>query len=223
MVSPLAHTFEWWSVDYFNSPVLNAEKPFAAWAENFTQKVKLRFAEGPRVLIGYSLGGRLALQALAKDPSLYDAVILLSANPGLTREKERFDRRQNDKAWAQKFSELPWQQVLSEWNAQPVFKDSVHEPIRSESDFERSQLASALTEWSLANQQDLREVIAKNSEKILWLSGDRDIKFQSIAMELKRLAPGLQTEIVPKASHRVIFDNPAETAAMMIRFLLAKG
>jgi 2-succinyl-6-hydroxy-2,4-cyclohexadiene-1-carboxylate synthase len=219
MVSPLAGQFEWRSIDYMKVPGLGPQSSFAIWARNFNQKIRAEMGQGPCVLVGYSLGGRLALQALKADPGLYKAAVFISTNPGLQREKDIQDRIMNDQMWAQKFLETPWDQLMKEWNSQAVFKDSLSEPQRLESHYERPALAQALTEWSLAKQEDFRELIIQQSEKILWVSGDKDIKFASIAMELKKRAPVLQTETLAKASHRVMFDKPSELAQKMISFI----
>ncbi len=219
VVSPLGGRVELWPVDYMSQPELNSTNSFLSWAEAFNQKVLQKFSHGRRILIGYSLGGRLAMHALAARPEMYDAAIFLSTNPGIMREKEKQERWQADQQWAQKFAILPWPDLLREWNAQSVFKDGTLEPPREESSYDRALLSSALTEWSLAKQEDFRDCVAKNSDKILWLTGEKDIKFLSIAMELKKRAPGLNTQSVTKASHRLIFDNPSETAQRMIRFL----
>lgn len=202
-----------------NHPQLNPQNSFIQWTRNFNQKVTADFPSGPRVLVGYSLGGRLALHALADQPNLYDAVILISVNPGLVREKDRQARWQTDLQWAEKFQQLSWQELLQEWNAQTVFKDSLSEPKRAEEQYDRSQLAAALTEWSLSKQADFRELIISQQEKIFWLSGDNDIKFLSLAMELQKRAPGLRAESISQSSHRVLFDNPTELAGKMIEFL----
>jgi len=222
MVSPLAQHFEWWPVDYMNSENLNPRHSFLNWSRNFNQQVVLKFPHGPRVLVGYSMGGRLALHALAESPQIYDAVILLSTNPGLTREKEKQDRWQSDLVWAQKFAQLPWAEVIAEWNEQNVFKGSVAEPQRLESFYNRDLLAAALSEWSLAKQADFRELIASQQKKILCMSGEKDIKFLSLAMELKKRAPDLAEVAISRASHRILFDNPTEVATQMIEFLTKK-
>lgn len=219
VVSPLASRIEWWSVDYMNQPELNSTKSFLSWTEAFNRKVLKKFPDGRRVLVGYSLGGRLALHALAAKSNIYDAAIFLSTNPGILREREKQERLQADQQWAQKFAALPWPELLGEWNAQSVFKGGALEPQREEGFYDRTLLSSALVEWSLAKQEDFRERITKNSEKILWLSGEKDIKFLSLAMELKKRAPGLSAEVVAKSSHRLIFDNPSEVAQLMIQFL----
>lgn len=219
MVSPLAHQFEWRSVDYMKTPGLDPKNSFENWAKNFNQKIKVQFPRGPRVLVGYSLGGRLALQALKQEPDLYDRAIFISTNPGLQRDKEKQERIANDEQWAKKFLEYPWETLMREWNAQGVFKDSLSEPQRLEANYQRPLLAEALTAWSLAKQEDFRELIAQQSQKILWVSGEKDIKFASIAMDLKKRSPQIETEILPKASHRVLFDQPSELAQKMISFI----
>lgn len=219
MVSPLAHQFEWWSVDYMKTPGLDPQNDFATWARNFNMKVRQKFPEGPCVLVGYSLGGRLALQAMKAAPDLYEKFIFVSTNPGLQRDKDKEDRAQSDLQWSQKFLEMPWPTLMQEWNAQGVFKDSLSEPQRLEADYDRRALAQSLLEWSLAQQQDFRAEIAQRASQILWVSGEKDIKFASIAMDLKKRAPVLAAEIFPKVSHRVLFDQPAELAQKMIQFL----
>jgi 2-succinyl-6-hydroxy-2,4-cyclohexadiene-1-carboxylate synthase len=219
MVSPFAGSFEWWSVDYMANPLLNSKNSFELWAGNFNQKVKLKFSEGPRVLIGYSLGGRLALHAFAANPEMYDHVILISTNPGLTREKERQERWLSDFAWSQKFQKMPWNELVREWNSQSVFKDSIAEPPREESKYDRELLSNALIEWSLVKQPDFREVIAQNAQKFFWISGEKDIKYISLGMELTKKAPTLKSTVIPRSSHRILFDNPSELASQMIHFL----
>lgn len=219
MISPLAQQFEWWSVDYMKTPGLDPRNGFAQWARNFNLKVRQKFSEGPCVLVGYSLGGRLALHALQADPALYSKAIFISTNPGLQRDKDKEDRAKSDLVWSQKFLEMPWGALQVEWNAQAVFKESLSEPQRLEGHYDRRMLAQSLLEWSLAQQGDFRETIAQQGEKVLWLSGEKDIKFASISMDLQRRSPGLEAKILPKSSHRVLFDQPHELSKAMIQFL----
>lgn len=219
MISPLAHQFEWWNVDYMNTPGLDPSNDFATWARNFNAKVRQQFPEGPRILVGYSLGGRLALHALQADSALYEKAIFVSANPGLQRDKDKEDRAQMDLSWSQKFLEMPWAALMKEWGSQAVFKDSLSEPQRSEAAYSRALLSQSLLQWSLAQQGDFRNLIAGLSEKILWVAGEKDIKFASISMDLKKRSPALESLLLPKASHRVMFDQPHELAQAMIQFI----
>lgn len=53
---------------------------------------------GRKILVGYSMGGRLALHALLEG-GLWDAAILISPHPGLESEEERAARRAGDAEW----------------------------------------------------------------------------------------------------------------------------
>src|ERR1041385_616117 len=68
-----------------------------------------------RVLVGYSMGGRLALQALIEGAA-FDRAVIVSA--GLNLEEGREERRERDEAWAMRFESDEWENVMRDWNAQ---------------------------------------------------------------------------------------------------------
>ena len=171
----------------------------------------------PRVLVGYSLGGRIALHAILKAPQLWQGAVIVSANPGLAEQNERTERLKADEIWAQKFETEAWDKLLSLWNSQGVFstqKNEVenhsqqHQMKRREAFFSRSRLAAALRGCSLGVQEDLRPRLKALEQSILWIVGDEDLKFKSIALELKSLNSLIKARIVPQAGHRVLFDQP---------------
>ncbi len=219
MASSLADQFEWWSVDYLNTPGLDPRNDFTAWAKNFNNKVLQRFPEGPRILVGYSLGGRLALHALKVASELYDNAIFISTNPGLLRDKEKAEREKSDQQWSEKFLKTPWAELMNEWKTQPVFKDSLTEPHRLEASYDRSMLAQSLQQWSLVRQEDFRDFIAQKGSQILWVCGEKDIKFASIAMELEKRSAKIQSVTLPKVSHRILFDQPSGLAQAMLSYI----
>src|SRR5262249_24349650 len=53
----------------------------------------------PSHLVGYSLGGRLAIGLLVRHPGLFTGATLVSAQPGLATERERLERRMADDRW----------------------------------------------------------------------------------------------------------------------------
>src|SRR5690606_21950754 len=110
-----------YAVDYFNHDKLGPQNNFAAWAKNFNTWVTEITQGSPAYLVGYSLGGRLALHALKENPKLWQQVFLLSTNPGLQDDSARGIRARQDQAWAEKFKSDPWDEVLEHWNAQAVF------------------------------------------------------------------------------------------------------
>ena len=62
-----------------------------------------------RALLGYSLGGRLALHALLEKNHPWQAAVMVSAHPGLESATELGARRATDTTWATKAIAGNWQ------------------------------------------------------------------------------------------------------------------
>ncbi|MFM6929413.1 MAG: alpha/beta fold hydrolase [Bdellovibrio sp.] len=218
--------------DYFRDQNLNPRHSFEEWAVNFNRWVQLETkGEGRNILVGYSLGGRLALQALAHKPALWYKSLFISTNPGFSdnlstfnpESEERRVRWMNDSYWAEEFLKAPWDMVMRNWNAQPVFGGGATEPARLEKEYLREFLSLALTQWSLAQQRDMRPLVRELAGKITWLAGEKDEKFVDLSKALRESIGNIAMEVVPEASHRVLFDRPrdvAEKIRMLIQQLL---
>lgn len=213
--------------DYFKIDPLSPTHDFAEWAQNFNKWVEQEVeGVGQNILVGYSLGGRLALHALENRPHLWSRVVLVSTNPGFnddhgefTEESEERNKRWlNDSYWAQEFLTGSWETVLVNWNAQAVFGGARTEPVRNEKNYSRDMLSLALTQWSLAQQRNMRPIIREHLKKILWLVGERDEKFVEMAARLKEEMGELHSEVIRNASHRVLFDSPVELAQQLRLF-----
>lgn len=157
------------------------------WAKAFNATIR-----EPALLIGYSLGARLAMHALLDQPTLWRGAIFVSGNTGLKTGHEA--RRRQDEEWARKFMYDPWELVLGDWNRQPVFRGS--RPIqRLEKDYSRSELAKLLVHFSLSSQEDLSQKLGACPVPHLFVGG---------ALDPIYTAPTR----VPNAGHRVPWDQP---------------
>lgn len=172
----------------------------------------------PGVLIGYSLGGRLAIHAALDKPSLWQALILISSHTGLSDEKLKDERLKSDRAWAQRFANDPWDSVIQAWNSQPVFQGS-HNPIRNEGDYSRGQLASILEGWSLGYQEDLAPRIQHLAIPILWIAGSEDTACVNRTQSLRFTHPKSKKWIAPQSGHRVYLDTPEHLKKEINNFL----
>ena len=101
-----------------------AVEDFEQAAQFLEKQIQHLIKDEPYILIGYSLGGRIAqyyaLQAQVQRGNL-QAVILEGANLGLPSEQEKRSRLVNDNMWAERFFHEKPETVLEDWYQQPVF------------------------------------------------------------------------------------------------------
>lgn len=174
-------------------------------------------ASPKRVLLGYSLGGRIALETFFDNPKLWSGIVLVSTHPGFhspLESEERKARLLSDQAWAKRFRLEDWDTLIPAWNAQPVFSGGGFLP-RNIEDFSRSTLAGVLEGCSLATQRNFRAELKDLSIPVLWISGSLDAKFRSVAEEMGQLNPGFQIQVIENAGHRAPWDQPQVFAQMI--------
>lgn len=194
--------------------------PFKSWAQKFNDHVFSRQNQTNQknILIGYSLGGRLALHSL-QETSNWDAAILVSVNPGLTNDSLKIQRFQQDEIWAQRFANEAWDSVLDAWNHQSVFTNQKNTLKRCEDSYNRNLLSTMMRCFSLGLQNDLRDVIKKIQIPILWLVGEHDEKFVKIAQEMSNLSYHVKHAIVPQSGHRIPWESQDYFAKICNDFL----
>ncbi len=194
--------------------------PAALSAQSFEDWPKP--ARGRTVLLGYSLGGRLAMHALLKEPERYLGAVLISAHPGLVLAEEKVKRKVSDDLWAAKFRSEPWRELQSNWNSQSVFQrraSHVHAALeRCEADFQREALARALEVWSLSRQRDLRRELAELRKPLLYVTGEDDSKFTGLIHGLEK-GPDHRHVVIKNAGHRVPWDNPDAFVQLLTSWL----
>lgn len=163
------------------------------------------------VLAGYSLGGRLALHALAIHPERWGGAVILSAHPGLADGEARTCRREVDAEWARLARELRWDEFLERWNGQGVLADSPVPDGRRGLEARREEIALAFETWSLGRQGELRSQLRRFHEPVLWITGENDEKFTGIGAEMASVFPEFRHEILKGAGHRVLLPETGET------------
>lgn len=198
-------------VNYFHTPTLDPSVDLDTWGENFCTFAKKHSQSFKRVLVGYSLGGRLALHALKADPKMWTKVVLLSTHLGLVAAKDQEERILSDEIWAKRFETEDWKTLMAAWNSQEIFQNS-WEPSRFEEDFDRNKLAAALRMWSLGRQRDFRPFLSKIETPWVSLTGQNDPRFTQL---WKQFAGPTQHLVVPGAGHRLIFEKSLKLSSLV--------
>jgi 2-succinyl-6-hydroxy-2,4-cyclohexadiene-1-carboxylate synthase len=177
----------------------------------------------PTFLVGYSLGGRLALHTLCANPAPWAGAILISTHTGLPMVLERNARYQRDMDWSERFLREPWQDLCQNWNNQDVFKNTASFGHKEESEHRRYALSKMMKNFSLGLQIDYTKKLPKVHKPILWVSGQKDEKFTGLAQRAVKLNPQFSHLTLPQAGHRAPWDSPLEFSAGVWEWLRERG
>ena len=184
------------------------------WAEQFD--AACGSATGA-CLLGYSLGGRLALHAWLRRPQRWRQVWIVSAHPGLEDQNQRSERRLTDQAWTDRLLAETPEDFLSAWDRQGALAGGTVVDVGGRLERVRQwrqQMALALRHWSLGWQRPLWDEIAlalqEHDTELHWVTGTGDGKFTEIARQLQQRAPGVIRHQFAGAGHRVPWDQPQD-------------
>jgi len=180
-------------------------------------------ADPAPVVLGYSLGGRLALHALLARPDLWRAAVIVSAHLGLLDPAERAARLADDARWAARFRNDPGTAVVDDWNARSVFGGRPPTIPRSAAAYDREALAAALTDWSLGQQEALADRLSTLALPILWIAGQHDARFVAQGVRARAACAHVELRPAPGAAHRVPWEVPEWFAAEVAGFLRRHG
>ena len=175
-------------------------------------------------LVGYSLGGRIALAFTVAFPHLVKKLVLESSHAGLKTEAEKQARLQSDEIWAKKLETLKRQEFLAAWYGQEIFQSLKAHPqfeaLHSQRlGYHGADLAQALRAMSLGKQNSLWEALPHLKTEILLVAGQQDPKYCSVFEQMASLAPHATLFVVEGAGHNVHFEKPEVFSEILHRFL----
>ena len=180
----------------------------------------------PCHLLGYSMGGRLALYTAIHYSQWFTTLILESASPGLATEAERIVRRQRDNELADRIERDGIVAFVDYWEQIPLFTSQRHlsEEYRARLRAQRLQnhpmgLANSLRGMGTGVQPSLWERLPELKMPTLLLAGELDTKFVGIAQQMYDLMPVVQLQIIRDAGHTIHLETPEPYSEVVLRFL----
>ncbi len=167
----------------------------------------------PCYLVGYSMGGRLALYLACCFPQYFSGVLLVSASPGLATELERAERRKKDEALAVSLETDVWPNVVRQWYNQPLFSTLKNHPsfetlLQSRYNNCPFELARSLRGMGTGVQPSLWEALSHLKLPLTLVAGALDLKFMAINQAMTDCCSSAQLVTVP-TGHAVHFEAPA--------------
>ena len=199
-------------------------KPFQGfddWTKDFCDRAELAANGEKSVLLGYSLGGRLALHACIHRPDLWQGVVVVGADPGLGSSEEKNQQFTRDRNWADRLKKEPLEQLVREWDEQPVFCGIENSAPRNLEELDPIQLSQQFEVFSKGLQQNLVSSLSElKTPPVLFLAGEKDKKYQQIGDELAELCPVVESRWVEDSGHRVPWENPESFSRILIDFAI---
>jgi len=180
---------------------------------------------GRTALLGYSLGGRVALHfALAHQQRLW-ALALESASPGIADPAERAARRQGDAELAESIVRDGLEAFVDRWQAQPLFASQSRLPAAVLAEERRRRLensplglANSLRGMGAGVQDYLLPRLRELRVPTLFVAGALDGRYAALARSMAEVA-GADHRIIEGAGHATHLERPAEFAAAVGEFL----
>lgn len=177
-------------------------------------------------LVGYSMGGRLALSFASQYP--VKRLILESSSPGLSDEGERLNRKKSDEQLADRIVNDGLLSFVDFWEGIPLFYSQRQLSLEKQQLIRQERLAgseiglaSSLRGFGTGVQpsywKKLKEVITPT----FLITGKLDEKFSKLAKEMKKYIPNVAHKEIKDVGHAIHVENP-ELFATIVEDIILK-
>ncbi len=175
----------------------------------------------PIHLLGYSMGGRLAMHAALAAPERFASLTLISTSPGIRDANERQRRLRSDLDLADSIELEGLANFVDAWETDPLFLGVESDAAlavfvrNARLSHQPEALADALRAFSVGRQRDLRHELSSLRVPTLLIAGRRDKKFSALAAEMAMLMPAASVEIIDGAGHVTHVEAPRAVAELI--------
>jgi 2-succinyl-6-hydroxy-2,4-cyclohexadiene-1-carboxylate synthase len=176
---------------------------------------------GRATYVGYSMGGRLALQLAVASPARVERLVLVSATAGIEDDEERAARRAADAQRADEIERDGVAAFLEGWLSTPMFITLT--PAAADLQARRANtaagLAASLRLAGTGAQTSLWPDLAALPMPVLIVAGALDDKFAAIATRMAASIPAAELAIVAGAGHAVHLERQDDFVDVLRRWL----
>ena len=184
-----------------------------------------QFPPGPVGLVGYSMGGRIALYGALKQPHRISALVLESCSPGIAVEAARRKRASVDDRRAESILANGLDDFVDRWYEMELFATLQRQPRLFQKTKQKRKMndtrwaAKIISELSPGRQPSLWTELGSLSMPALLLAGALDSKYADIMPDMGRRIPESKVEIVPNAGHNIHLEAPNRFVELVTGFL----
>ena len=170
------------------------------------------YCQKPVILVGYSMGARLALSLATQHPNLCKGLVLESGHFGISSETERQSRQSLDAHRADEIMS-DYSSFLRYWEDISLFNTPHARAINSAyKQIQQNQqpiwIANSLLGFGAGTMPCVENRLTSLHMPVLLLVGEDDSKFKAINQRMHLMLPYSYLSITKGAGHRVHWDNP---------------
>lgn len=189
-------------------------------------KLLRSLSAAPMHLIGYSMGGRLALYLIWRYPQLFTSATLESTSPGLKTQIERIERAERDNTLADRIERegveafVNFWEKLSIWDSQSILLDEIKQKQRQQRlSNDPIGLANSLRGMGTGVQPSLWYDLVDIQIPVQLIAGEYDDKFKRIMREMHQMLPCSYLSFVADAGHNTHLENSEMYTQQVFNFL----
>ncbi|KAJ1279712.1 hypothetical protein BS78_04G176000 [Paspalum vaginatum] len=202
-------------------------------------KLMCRVTDGDVVVVGYSMGARIALHMALNEVHKICGVVTISGSPGLRDEASRRCRIATDKSRAQFLMSCGLECFLQTWYSGKLWASLREHPkfdslLRTRSKHKNVKaLAKVLADISVGRQKSLWGDLKHLKMPLLIVAGEKDTKFKDISQAMRNEIMNhaecgsdgrngkelCEMIIIPDSGHAVHFENPLPLVRAVRKFL----
>lgn len=178
------------------------------------------------ILLGYSMGGRLALNYAVRYPGSLNGLILESASAGISKQSEREKRISDDNELAGMILKNPIEEFMTKWMDQELlgtlrrFSNARLDELKKEkSNASKTGLANSLRGFSTGTMPFIGNQLKSVNIPVLLLSGQLDSKFTKINSHIQKHFPTAKHSVIKTAGHNTHLEEPKYFIQSVNRFL----
>jgi 2-succinyl-6-hydroxy-2,4-cyclohexadiene-1-carboxylate synthase len=190
---------------------------------SFEGRMREVLSSSASVLVGYSLGGRLALRAALRSPGSFTAVVLVGSTAGIEEGPLRVQRVEADEKLASWIEAMPIEDIVALWERQPLFADQADSLVEAQRPGRLShdprELALLLRTAGQGALDPVWHELRALELPLLAIAGARDDGYSAAAKRIASTAPNARAAIVEDAGHAAHLQRPEEVARLIAEFL----
>lgn len=178
-------------------------------------------------ILGYSMGGRIALYTAFKFPQRFSVLFLESCSAGPQNSQEQQNRLEFERALSQKLASLSMPAFINDWYSAALFDSLRHHPrfnelVEARRRNDPASLSRVVHNLGSGHMPSLWHAMQHLPMPIHVIYGEQDDKYKPIAAQMVRQVKNGSLYEISNSGHNTHFENPEEFCNVIKKVLLKK-